>query len=58
MIALVVSAENRWRILAWARHSAYLRELVDDHIKADVITHNYRRAELSSARARPSGLRG
>ena len=46
MIALTVSAENRCEYCLGS-HSAYLRELVDDHIKADVITHNYRRAELS-----------
>ena len=46
MIGLVVSAENRCEYCLGS-HSAYLRELIDDHIKADVITHNYRRAELS-----------
>ena len=47
MIALAVSAENRCEYCLGS-HSAYLRELIDDHIKADVITHNYRRAELST----------
>lgn len=46
MIGLVVSSENRCEYCLGS-HSAYLRELSHDHIKADVITHNYRRAELS-----------
>ncbi len=46
MIALTVSAENHCEYCLGS-HSAYLRELSDDHIKAEVITHNYRRAELS-----------
>ncbi|MEZ4631599.1 MAG: peroxidase-related enzyme [Deinococcales bacterium] len=47
MIALVVSTENHCEYCL-ASHSAYLRGLIDDHIKAEVLTHNYRRAELSS----------
>lgn len=46
MIGLVVSAENRCEYCLGA-HSATLRSLIDDHVKADVITHNYRRAELT-----------
>lgn len=46
MIGLVVSAENRCEYCLGA-HSAALRELIDDHVKADVITHNYRRADLT-----------
>lgn len=46
MIGLVVSAENRCEYCLGS-HSAYLRELTDDHVKADVITHNYRRADLT-----------
>lgn len=46
MIGLVVSTENRCEYCLGA-HSAYLRELTDEHIKAEVITHNYRRADLS-----------
>lgn len=45
MIGLVVSAENRCEYCLGA-HGAYLRELDADHVKADVITHNHRRAEL------------
>jgi len=45
-IALVVSTENRCEYCL-ASHSAYLRGLIDDHVKADVLTHNYRRAELT-----------
>ena len=46
MIGLVVSAENRCEYCLGA-HSAALRTLIDDHVKADVITHNYRRADLT-----------
>lgn len=46
MVALVVSTENHCEYCLGS-HSAYLRELIDDHIKADVLTHNYRRAALS-----------
>lgn len=46
MIGLAVSAENRCEYCLGA-HGAYLRELTDDHVKAEVITHNYRRAKLS-----------
>lgn len=46
MIGLVVSAENRCEYCLGA-HSAALRALIDDHVKADVITHNYRRADLT-----------
>lgn len=46
MIGLVVSAENRCEYCLGA-HSAALRALIDDPVKADVITHNYRRADLT-----------
>lgn len=47
MIALVVSAENRCEYCL-ASHGAYLRGLTDDHVKAEAITHNYRRADLTA----------
>ena len=46
MIGVVVSAENRCEYCLGA-HSATLRSLIDDHVKADVLTHNYRRADLT-----------
>lgn len=46
MIGLVVSAENRCEYCLGA-HSAALRALIDDPVKVDVITHNYRRADLT-----------
>ncbi len=46
MIGLAVSAENRCEYCLGA-HGAYLRELDDDRVKAEVITHNYRRADLT-----------
>ena len=46
MIGLVVSTENRCEYCLGA-HSAALRALIDDPVKADVITHNYRRADLT-----------
>jgi uncharacterized peroxidase-related enzyme len=46
MIGLVVSTENRCEYCLGA-HGAYLRELISDHVKAEVITHNYRRADLT-----------
>jgi uncharacterized peroxidase-related enzyme len=46
MIGLAVSAENRCEYCLGA-HGAYLRELDEDHVKAEVVTHNYRRAALS-----------
>lgn len=46
MIGLVVSAENRCEYCLGA-HGAYLRELDDDHVKSEVVTHNYRRASLT-----------
>lgn len=46
MIGVVVSAENRCEYCLGA-HSATLRTLIDDHVKADVLTHNYRRADLT-----------
>ncbi|CAN5613915.1 peroxidase-related enzyme [soil metagenome] len=46
MIGLVVSAENRCEYCLGS-HGAYLRELTGDHVMAEVITHNYRRAALS-----------
>lgn len=46
MIGLAVSAENRCEYCLGS-HGAYLRELSSDHVKAEVITHNYRRADLS-----------
>ena len=45
MIALAVSAENRCEYCLGS-HGAYLRELTGDPIQAEVVTHNYRRAEL------------
>jgi uncharacterized peroxidase-related enzyme len=47
MIALVVSAENRCEYCL-ASHGAYLREVGGDHVTAEVLTHNYRRARLSA----------
>ena len=46
MIGLVVSAENRCEYCLGV-HGAYLRELSGDPVKAEVIAHNYRRAELT-----------
>ena len=46
MIGVTVSAENRCEYCLGS-HSAALRELTNDPIKADVLTHNYRRADLS-----------
>jgi uncharacterized peroxidase-related enzyme len=46
MIALVVSAENRCEYCL-ASHGAYFRLLTEDPVKGEVLTHNYRRAELS-----------
>ena len=46
MIGIVVSAENRCEYCLGA-HSATLRSLIEDHVKADVLTHNYRRADLT-----------
>lgn len=46
MIGLAVSAENRCEYCLGA-HGAYLRQLDDDHVKTEVVTHNYRRARLS-----------
>ena len=47
MIGVTVSTENRCEYCLGS-HSAALRELIDDPIKADVLTHNYRRADLSA----------
>ena len=46
MIALAVSSENRCEYCLGS-HSAYLREITGDPVLPDLITHNYRRAELS-----------
>ena len=46
MIAVAVSSENRCEYCL-ASHGAYLRELEPDHVKTDLIAHNYRRADLS-----------
>lgn len=46
MIALAVSSENRCEYCL-ASHSAYLREITGDPVLPDLITHNYRRADLS-----------
>lgn len=46
MIAVTVSAENRCEYCL-ASHGAYLREITEDPILPDLLTHNYRRAELS-----------
>lgn len=46
LIGVAVSAENRCEYCLGA-HSAYLRELDPDHVKTEVVTHNYRRANLS-----------
>jgi len=46
MIAVVVSAENKCEYCL-ATHSSYLREISGDSILPDVLTHNYRRAEIS-----------
>lgn len=46
MIGLVVSGLNRCEYCLGA-HGAYLRELEPDHVKAEVITQNHRRADLS-----------
>lgn len=46
LIGVAVSAENHCEYCLGA-HGAYLRELDPDHVKAEVVTHNYRRASLS-----------
>jgi uncharacterized peroxidase-related enzyme len=46
MIGVAVSVENHCEYCLGA-HSATLRELLGDNVKADVISHNYRRADLS-----------
>ena len=46
MIAVTVSAENRCEYCL-ASHGAYLREITGDPAFADLLTHNYRRAELT-----------
>lgn len=47
LIGVTVSARNRCEYCLGA-HGAYLRELDADHVKADVVTHNHRRADLSA----------
>ena len=46
MIGLAVSAENRCEYCLGS-HGAYLREITGDPMLVDLITHNYRRADLS-----------
>lgn len=46
MVGLVVSAENRCEYCLGS-HSAYLREITKDPAWVDLLTHNYRRAQLS-----------
>ena len=46
MIALAVSAQNSCEYCL-ASHAAYLRELSGDPVLPELLTHNYRRAELS-----------
>ncbi len=46
MIAVAVSAENRCEYCL-ASHGAYLREIAGDPVLADLLTHNYRRADLT-----------
>lgn len=46
MIGVAVSVENHCEYCLGA-HGATLRELIGDNVKADVISHNYRRADLS-----------
>ena len=45
MIALAVSSHNSCEYCL-ASHAAYLREITGDPVLPDLITHNYRRAEL------------
>ena len=47
MIAVTVSAENSCEYCL-ASHGAYLREITGDPAFTDLLTHNYRRAELSA----------
>lgn len=47
MIAVVVSAENRCEYCLGS-HTSYLRGHIKDPVKAELLSHNYRRADLST----------
>ena len=47
MIAVVVSAENRCEYCLGS-HTSYLRGQIGNPVKAELLSHNYRRADLST----------